>query len=52
MVSGFLRLLRKRPVVGGLASVALHLALFSALMLLGSPWVTYTVKRGEPLFTV
>src|SRR5712692_6492745 len=41
---------RRRPLAGVAASVALHLLLVGALLWLGGPSTILTVKRGEPLF--
>jgi TonB C terminal len=44
------RRVRQRPWVGIAASIVLHVLVLGSLFLLGGPWATYEVKRGEPLF--
>jgi len=45
-----LQALRKRPFIGLLASLAIHLAVIAALFFATSPFGKIQVKRGEPLF--
>jgi len=45
-----LQALRERPLIGLLASLAIHLAVIAALLFATSPFGKIQVKRGEPLF--
>lgn len=50
MLAALRRHLWKRPVVGALASLAIHLLLVLALVFVKGPSSSVLVKRGEPLF--
>ncbi|MBI4255517.1 MAG: TonB C-terminal domain-containing protein [Candidatus Rokubacteria bacterium] len=45
----FVRRVRRRPLIGVVGSLLLHLAVLGALLLVAAPGPTYPVKRGEPL---
>lgn len=42
--------MRERPIAGLAVSVAIHVALVGAVLLLAAPKATYVTRRGEPLF--